>query len=213
MREQDAAYYSRYAEALAERFSHGFLEELQEYDHFVVWKKTAENKKIPFDPTSKSLARTDDSNTWGNLDQALQALRTGKFHGIGFVFAEDDPFTGIDIDHCVSKNQGPEKQGPYIYTDEASKLITDLWSYTELSPSKTGLHILVQGTIPIGRRKYSVEVYATGRYFTITTNQVKGTPETIEERQSQLDKLYASLATHNDRRQVVPQKEQTLKLS
>ena len=213
MREQDAAYYSRYAEALAERFSHGVLEELQEYDHFVVWKKTPDNKKIPFDPTSKSLARTDDPNTWGNLDQALKALRTGNYHGIGFVFSEDDPFTGIDIDHCVSKNHGPEKQGPYIYTDEASKLITDFWSYTEYSPSKTGLHIIVQGTIPIGRRKYSVEVYATGRYFTITTNQVKGTPETIEERQSQLDKLYASLATHNDRRQVVPQKEQTFYLS
>lgn len=71
----------------------------------------------------------------------------------------------------------------------------------------------MQGTIPIGRRKYSVEVYATGRYFTITTNQVKGTPETIEERQPQLDQLYVALATHNDRRQVVPQKEQTFDIS
>jgi len=207
MKEHDAAYYSRYAEALAERFSRGILEELQEYDHFVVWKKTPENKKIPFDPASKSLARTDDPNTWGNLDQALTALKTGKYHGIGFVFSEDDPFTGIDIDHCVSKNHGPEKQEPYIYTDEASKLITDLWSYTELSPSKTGLHILVQGTIPEGRRKHSVEVYATGRYFTITTNQVKGTPETIEARQPQLDQLYASLSSQQNRRQAAPQQE------
>jgi primase-polymerase (primpol)-like protein len=213
MRERDQGYYLQYAEALEHRFSHGVLEELQEYDHFVVWKKTAENKKIPFDPNSKSLARTDDPNTWGNLDQAFKALKTGNYHGIGFVFAEDDPFTGIDIDHCVSKNQGTDGSVPYIYTDEASKLITDFWSYTEHSPSKTGLHIIVQGTIPIGRRKNSVEVYATGRYFTITTNQVKGTPETIEERQPQLDKLYASLATHNDHRQVVPQKEQTFYIS
>ena len=110
MREQDAAYYSRYAEALAERFSHGVLEELQEYDHFVVWKKTPDNKKIPFDPTSKSLARTDNPEYLGNLDQALTALRTGNYHGIGFVFAKDDPFTGIDIDHCVSKNHGTEDQ-------------------------------------------------------------------------------------------------------
>ena len=48
-------------------------------------------------------------NTWGNLEQALTALKTGNYHGIGFVFAEDDPFTGIDIDHCVSKNQGTER--------------------------------------------------------------------------------------------------------
>lgn len=46
MRERDAFYYARYVEALAERFSHGILEELQDYDHFVVWKQTAENKKI-----------------------------------------------------------------------------------------------------------------------------------------------------------------------
>jgi len=128
MKEYDAGYYSRYADALAERFSHGALEALQEYDHFVVWKKTPDNKKIPFDPASKSLARTDDPNTWGNLDQALTALKTGKYHGIGFVFSEDDPFTGIDIDHCVSKNHGQEISRPYIYTDEASKLMTDLWS-------------------------------------------------------------------------------------
>ena len=100
-----------------------------------------------------------------------------------------------------------------MYTDEASKLITNLWTYTEHSPSKTGLHIIVQGTIPVGRRKHSVEVYATGRYFTITTNQVKGTPDTIEARQSQLDQVYASLAPHHDRRQVPPQKEQTFYLS
>ena len=207
MREQNAAYYSRYAEALAERFSHGVLEDLQAYNHFVVWKKTPENKKIPFDPTSKSLARTDDPNTWGNLEQALTALKTGNYHGIGFVFSEDDPFTGIDIDHCVSKNQGTDSSVPYIYTDEASKLMTDLWSYTELSPSKTGLHILVQGTIPEGRRKHSVEVYTTARYFTITTNQVKGTPETIEARQPQLDQLYASLSPQQNRRQAAPHQE------
>src|SRR5260370_13663859 len=211
MRERDQGYYLQYAEALEHRFSHGVLEELQEYDHFVVWRKTPENKKIPFDPTSKSLDRTDDPNTWGNLDQALKALRTGKYHGIGFVFAEDDPFTGIDIDHCVFRNQGTENSVPY--TNEADKLISNFWSYTEYSPSKTGLHILVEGTVPEGRRKHRVEVYTTGRYFTITTNQVKGTPDTIEARQSQLDRFYASLSTHNDHRKVIPQQEQTFYVS
>ncbi len=211
MRERDQGYYLQYAEALEHRFSYGVLEELQEYDHFVVWKKTLENKKIPFDPTSKSLARTDDPNTWGNLDQALKALRTGKYHGIGFVFAEDDPFTGIDIDHCVFRNQGTENSVPY--TNEADKLISNFWSYTEYSPSKTGLHILVEGTVPEGRRKHRVEVYTTGRYFTLTTNQVKGTPDTIEARQSQLDRFYASLSTHNDHRKVIPQQEQTFYVS
>ena len=50
-------------------------------------------------------------------------------------------------------------------------------------------------------------MYATGRYFTITTNQIKGTPETIEARQPQLDQLYASLSPQQNRRQVAPQQE------
>jgi putative DNA primase/helicase len=191
MREQYAAYYSRYAEALAERFSHGILKELQAYNHFVVWKKTPENKKIPFDPKSQVYARTDTPDTWGNLDQALKVLRTGKYQGIGFMFAQDDPFTGIDIDHCVSNG---------IIAQEAQALVTDLQSYTEYSPSKTGLHILIQGTVPESRRKNGMEIYSTGRYFTITTNHVKDTPTTIEHRQKVLEALY--------QRFVPPQTEQ-----
>lgn len=78
-------------------------------------------------------------------------------------------------------------------TTQASDLITDLWSYTELSPSRTGLHIIVEGSVPEGRRRNGIEVYATGRYFTVTTNHLKGSPDTIETRQTQLDTLYASL--------------------
>ena len=110
------------------------------------------------------------------------------------MFAQDDPFTGIDIDHCVSKNHGQEISRPYMYTDEASKLITNLWSYTELSPSKTGLHILVEGTVPIGRRKNGIEIYSTGRYFTITTNHLQDTPTTIEHRQEAIEALYKQFA-------------------
>jgi hypothetical protein len=42
MRERDTTYYFRYSEALAERFHSGVLEELPDYDHFVVWKQTPE---------------------------------------------------------------------------------------------------------------------------------------------------------------------------
>jgi primase-polymerase (primpol)-like protein len=181
MREQQIRYYAKYAEALTERFAHAVLKELQTYNHFVVWKKTPENKKIPFDPKSQMHARTDTPDTWGNLEQALKALGTGKYQGIGFMFAQDDPFTGIDIDHCVNN-------GTII--PEAQALVTDFRSYTEYSPSKTGLHILVQGTVPESRRKNGMEIYSTGRYFTITTNHVKDTPMVIEHRQEVIEALY-----------------------
>ncbi len=114
------------------------------------------------------------------------ALKTGTYNGLGFVFSDDDPFTGIDIDNCILNN---------CIAPAAEALITDLWSYTELSPSHTGVHILVAGTIPEGRRKGNIEMYSKERYFTLTTHHLKGSPETIEERQHQLDNLYAQL-TH-----------------
>lgn len=187
MKEQGLEYNpEHYAALLAERFSH-VLQELQPYPNFVTWTRTKDNKKIPLNPTTGRAASTIDSATWTPIDQALDELRKGRGISIGFVFAENDSFTGIDIDHCVLKND---------LSPQASEIITLLDSYTELSPSHTGLHIIVKGSIPDGRRKDSIEIYSTGRYFTLTTNHLIGTSDTIELRQSQLDILYASLSEY-----------------
>ena len=80
-----------------------------------------------------------------------------------------------------------------------------LESYAEYSPSATGLHLLLWGTIPKGLRlalpsswphshpKAAIEIYGQGRYFTVTGWQVAGTPATIERRQEALDALYTEL--------------------
>jgi primase-polymerase (primpol)-like protein len=193
-----------YADVLQERFASGILQELQPYPHFVTWKRvtiSGDCKKMPFNPVTNGPARSNDPRTWGTLAQALTALRTGMFDGIGFMFGDDDPFTGIDLDHCFQNNQ---------LTPAASEVVTDFWSYTELSPSKTGLHIIVRGTIPEGRRKKYIEMYSTGRYFTITTNQLTGTPETICQRQSQLDCLYTSLTPVKAQKQPMQQQADQL---
>jgi len=182
---QNPTNYIEYTQQLTNRFKSGMLAELQEYKNFVVWKKTPDNKKIPFEPVSKTLARTDNPATWGTLDEALKALQTGNYHGIGFVFSKSDPFTGIDIDHCIVEGQ---------LTPEAQEIINTFQSYTEYSPSRTGIHILIKGQLPEGRRKGGIEIYSIGRYFTLTTRHIKGTPDTIEERQTQLDNLYTTLA-------------------
>jgi primase-polymerase (primpol)-like protein len=170
--------------------------ELQPYSHFVTWIITAQGKKLPLNPLTGEAASPTNPKTWSTLDQALTALKHGKGTGIGFVFGDDDPFTGIDLDHCIQDNR---------LTAEASDIVTEFWSYTELSPSRTGLHIIVQGTIPEGRRKKYIEIYTTGRYFTITTNHLTGTPETICERQSQLDRLCASLTPVKAPKQLMQQ--------
>ena len=164
------------------------LEALSPYEHFVTWKYAeiqGKPRKLPYDPKTGHLASSTNPRTWGSLDQAQKALSTGRYNGLGFVFSEDDPFTGIDIDKCIVDNK---------LTPEAKELVTQMWSYTELSPSHTGLHILVEGSIPeAGKRKGNVEVYSSQRYFTLTTNHLKIAPDTIEFRQPQLTRLYTSL--------------------
>jgi primase-polymerase (primpol)-like protein len=183
-------HYAGIAQDLREKFQSGMLSELLPYPHFVVWKYTVEQgklKKRPFNPRTNLPAKTNDPSTWTDVNQALKALATGRYNGIGFVFSERDPFTGTDLDNCVAKDGSI---APW-----AQEIITSLSSYTEYSPSKLGVHILTQATLEgAGRKIGHVEMYAEGRFFTLTTDHVPGTPTTIEDCQQQQTSLYTSLA-------------------
>ena len=72
----------------------------------------------------------------------------------------------------------------------AEEIVQRLASYTEVSPNGTGLHIIVKGSLPEGPRKQgSIEMYDTGRYFTMAGHHVQGTPITMEGRNSELGAL------------------------
>src|SRR6266571_7969408 len=104
---QEQRNYARIAQDLRERLQSGLLSELTAYPQFVVWKYTVEQgklKKRPFNPKTNMPARTNDPTTWTSLEPSLKALATGRYNGIGFVFTETDPFTGIDLDSCVEKD-------------------------------------------------------------------------------------------------------------
>src|SRR3989440_4969639 len=190
-RNREQPHSAGYAQELRERFQSGMLSELTPYPHFVVWKYAVENKKLkkrPFNPRTHLSAKTNDPSTWTDVNVALKALATGRYNGIGFVFTESDPFTGTDLDACVSKDG--------TIAAWAQEIITTLSSYTEYSPSKLGVHILTQATLEgAGRKIGNVEMYAEGRFFTLTTDHVPGTPTTIAERQQRQSSLYTSLVS------------------
>ena len=139
-------------------------DELKHYDQFVNWKwETRDGKrtKPPYDPKTGKRASHSDPSTWGTFEDAVKGLDQG-FDGIGFVFTEDDPFCGIDLDKCRDPISG--KVEPW-----AVKIIKDFDSYTEISPSKTGLKIFIRGKLPGGGLKTKhLEVYDRLRFFTIT---------------------------------------------
>jgi len=74
------------------------------------------------------------------------------------VFADDDPIVGVDLDDCRDPETGD-------VDDAALDIIGRLDSYTEVSPSGTGYHVLITGELPDGRnRRGSVELYDTARF-------------------------------------------------
>src|SRR5712691_12778617 len=104
---QERTDYARRAQDIRERLQSGLLSELTAYPQFVVWKYVVENNKLkkrPYHPRTNVPARTNDPSTWTDVNAALKAFGTGRYNGIGFVFAEADPFTGTDLDGCVGKD-------------------------------------------------------------------------------------------------------------
>jgi putative DNA primase/helicase len=83
---------------------------------------------------------------------------------VGFVFSTGDPYTGIDLDNCV------DESGDIALW--ALEVVRYFDSYTELSATGTGLHIILRGDIP-NRRKGDVEVYSSKRFFTVTGHVVE----------------------------------------
>jgi hypothetical protein len=93
-------------------------------------------------------------------------LESGTYDGLGFVFSADDPYTGVDLDGVRDRETGN-------LTPEAWAIVNALDGYTEVSPSRTGAHIIVKGTLPVsGKRRGSIEAYSSGRYFTVTGDAI-----------------------------------------
>ena len=159
--------------------------ELKQYDQWVCWKYiTVDGRKtkMPVTPNAGKRARTNDSSTWGTYKDAVEMSK--YYDGIGFVFTKDDPFVGIDIDHCLKDG----KLEPY-----AADLIASCGSYTELSPSGTGIHIIGKGTLPhssSGKRTALIEVYASTRFFTVTGDAYQEDLKDISDVQPVINSLF-----------------------
>ena len=143
--------------------------ELAERDQWVIWRYITRNgktTKVPYRAKDNRKAATTRPTDWASLGDALAAAERFDAGGIGFVFTPDDPYCGIDLDHCV--------EGGSVHP-EAQDLIKSVGGYAELSPSGTGVHLIVRAELNGHRNRTdktpwggNVEVYDQGRYFTFT---------------------------------------------
>ena len=154
---------------------------MRKFKQWVSW----DSEKRPYNPKKSQpfYASVTNPETWGTFEQAVYAYQRFRLKGIGFVFTKNDPFVGVDIDNCIDPIKG-------TLTPDALIIMSLLDSYTEESPSRTGLHIIFQGKLPFrGKQGEVFEIYHHGRYFTMTGHHYEVTPLTIENRDRQVEEL------------------------
>ena len=168
-----------------------FPAELKKLNRWIV--RTAD--KLPHSALAgdKNLGSVDVHNErfQANFEAAMLALngdQSGKLAGAGFVFSYPDGYTGIDFDDCVNPKTKEIRADVF-------EIIKQLNTYCEFSPSGTGIHAVVKGwQFPIGQegkqgaKVGKAEMYSGKRYFTVSGNQVPGTPSTVN--QSDVQWLY-----------------------
>jgi len=153
--------------------------ELKEYSQWVLWKleqRDGKYTKVPY--TIKGYrASVTDPGTWTDFETASAVLieNVDIYSGLGFVFTEDDPFIGIDWDHVINSKTGEFQPG-------IMEEVTSLNSYSEISQSNEGVHVVAKGTIPGPKRRSGQrEIYNSGRYFAITGNHIEEASFTIND--------------------------------
>jgi hypothetical protein len=174
-------------------------QELTALPNWVVWRlEKRVNKsgivketKTPYNAHTGRLAQSNNPATWSDFGDATQALKKG-YSGLGFCFSP--PYAGADLDGCRQSGGADE---PW-----AAEIIRELDSYTELSPSGHGVHVIVKGSPPLGPRQkdfkdrehHGVGLYdaARGRYLTFTGCRISG-GAVIRERTAELHRIHARL--------------------
>lgn len=161
-----------------------FPDELKQFNQWVVWRsvsKGADYTKLPYNARTGTLASSIDPATWTDFNTAATTAQRWMC-GIGFMLSEQDPYAFIDLDNA---------HGNQVIIDRQMKIEETFDSYSERSPSQTGLHIIVKGHIGAGRRRDKVEVYSQERFMTMTGWTFRDKP--IEDRSDLLRILWEEI--------------------
>ena len=151
-------------------------DELRAEARWVCWRREERGgkaTKLPVDARTGRMAKSTDPKTWAPFEEAVAAIGRWRCDGVGFVFGPDRAYTGLDLDHVLA---GGSLDAEYRWVvDEAG-------TYTEVSPSGDGLHLIFRGAKPDWAQRSRkgqpggrvVEMYDRDRYFTVTGDVFEG---------------------------------------
>jgi hypothetical protein len=197
---------------------HNIPLEMKAFKNFILWRlewrsgdvwHSQKPTKIPYSVYGKK-ASVSEPQTWSSFEDILdkiplftcakpveptEPIFNSGYSGAGFVFSKlpehDAKLTGIDLDD-------PRKDEAVIA--DHKKLIDIFNTYTEYSPSGKGKHLICTGTLPgPGKRRDFVEMYDSGRFFTLTGDVVIMAPAI--NCQAQINILYKELSPEKSENQ------------
>ena len=145
-------------------------EELRVLPNWIVWRlehpANSKPTKRPYQ-TNGQLASVTNPAHWVTFEVAFNTLSLGSYTGLGFVFTNTF-YSGIDLDDASVLADGSPNPNHQSDLNRQIKIAHEFDSYSEISPSGKGLHIIVKGKVPDGKRTNFIELYPSGRYFTMT---------------------------------------------
>lgn len=150
-------------------------EELKLHGVWCGWK-LSDRGKVPYDLVTGRLAKSNDKSTFHSWDVALKNIskyynynKDGKLTG-GLGLGIFNGYSAIDIDHCIDEDGN--------LSEMAMDVIDYCSTYTEVSPSGTGIRLIFKTNTPlekdyyyINNQKIGLEIYLsdqTHKFVTIT---------------------------------------------
>jgi putative DNA primase/helicase len=162
-------------------------EDLKQDNSWVLWRYVERDGRRTKEPyqANRRRASSADPATWTTFCKALEAYEQDDFFdGLGIVFHDGNPYAGADFDDTTE--------------EQAREWLDRFDSYSERSPSGTGLHVIIKAELPNGtNRRGRGELYSSGRFFTMSGDVIRDTP--VREAQDAADEFYAHLR-RNDRK-------------
>lgn len=185
---------------------HALPAELKALSRWVLWRleeRDGKWTKVPLQASNGAHASVTNPSHWTTFEAALatyEALKTShNLSGIGFVLG--DGICGLDLDNVYDSEGRIVDQRKYAIA-RAFK------SYTERSPSGTGIHVIMRASVGGKRDKSGIEIYSEARYFTMTGDVLQDGP--VADCQAQADELVKEIEADRFANQPITQVDYTV---